>query len=271
MLGKSMSPMKKYVAIIATFSMMLIGSRSFALDLVYYFHNDHHGTPQVMTDQTGRIVWKAEYEPFGKEVVDEDPDGDGMSVENNLRFPGQYFDAETGLHYNYHRDYDPWTGRYLEADPIGIQDGINHLYIYVSNNPILLVDQYGLAYFAKRPLSHWPWLGPASCNSGSVDDEMNTEVSHEHLFYEDGQIPSNIGFGNRGLFSENKPSGYRCRSEKYSDCIMRKAVDNVSLTPYSALWKRNGYKYNCQDWAELVREEYRKLSADPSVKCECEK
>ena len=78
-----------------------------------------------MSDATGRKVWEAEYEPFGKATVNEDPDGDGKLVTNNLRFPGQYYDAETGLHYNYHRDYDPVTGRYLQPDPIGLLGGLN--------------------------------------------------------------------------------------------------------------------------------------------------
>jgi hypothetical protein len=74
-----------------------------ARERVYYFHNDHLGTPQVMTDQAGRVVWQAEYDVFGKAAVNEDPDGDGKAVTNNLRFPGQYYDAETGLHYNWNR------------------------------------------------------------------------------------------------------------------------------------------------------------------------
>jgi len=64
-------------------------------------------------------------------------------VENNLRFPGQYFDAETGLHQNYFRDYDPKTGRYIQADPIFFQGGLNR-YVYVLNDPINLVDPLGL-------------------------------------------------------------------------------------------------------------------------------
>jgi RHS repeat-associated protein len=61
-----------------------------------------------------------------------------------LRFAGQYFDSETGLHYNYWRFYDPKLGRYLRADPIGIEKGRNHLFTYVSNNPINASDYYGL-------------------------------------------------------------------------------------------------------------------------------
>ena len=85
----------------------------------YYFHNDHLGTPQVLTDDTQAVVWKGEYDPFGKvtETV--------STVEQNLRFPGQYYDQETGLHYNYFRTYDPETGRYVESDPIGLGGGLS--------------------------------------------------------------------------------------------------------------------------------------------------
>jgi RHS repeat-associated protein len=60
-----------------------------------------------------------------------------------MRFPGQYFDAETGLHYNYHRFYDPTTGRYMTPDPIGLEGGIN-LYTYAENDPIDYFDPWGL-------------------------------------------------------------------------------------------------------------------------------
>ncbi|NVN93514.1 MAG: RHS repeat-associated core domain-containing protein [Desulfuromonadales bacterium] len=63
---------------------------------------------------------------------------------HQLRFPGQYYDAETGLNYNYFRDYNPNIGRYVEADPIGIKSGENHLYGYVENNPIKYIDPNGL-------------------------------------------------------------------------------------------------------------------------------
>jgi RHS repeat-associated protein len=104
----------------------------------YYYHNDHLGTPQKLTAQNGQVVWSAKYSAFGEAVVDP-----ASTIANNLRFPGQYYDEETQLHYNYFRDYDPRTGRYITADPIGLQGGIN-VYAYVGNNPINWMDFYGL-------------------------------------------------------------------------------------------------------------------------------
>ena len=79
---------------------------------VYWIHTDHLGTPLAVTDADRRIVWRATYEPFGKANAIEDPDADGIKLTLNLRFPGQYADAESGTHYNLMRDYDPETGRY---------------------------------------------------------------------------------------------------------------------------------------------------------------
>ncbi len=105
---------------------------------IYYYHNDHLGTPQKMTDENGAIVWVADYLPFGEAIITID------DIENNLRFPGQYYDSETGLHYNYHRYYDPGIGRYVTPDPIGLDGGVN-LYAYVDSNPVNFIDPYGLS------------------------------------------------------------------------------------------------------------------------------
>jgi RHS repeat-associated protein len=90
-----------------------------------------------MIDENGSVVWSADYEPFGEAEITVN------TMTNNFRFPGQYYDGETGLHYNWHRYYDPGIGRYFGADPIGLESGIN-LYAYVQNDPINSNDPLGL-------------------------------------------------------------------------------------------------------------------------------
>jgi RHS repeat-associated protein len=105
----------------------------------YFYHNDHLGTPQKMTAVNGSIVWSAKYESFGKAVVDP-----ASTLVNNLRFPGQYYDNENGLHYNWHRMYQPSSGRYETADPIGVFAGDLNTYQYAYNIPLIHSDPQGL-------------------------------------------------------------------------------------------------------------------------------
>ena len=111
---------------------------------IYYVHNDHLGTPQTITDTNQDIVWQAHYTPFGEATISIN------TLENNIRFPGQYYDSETQLHYNYFRYYDPTLGRYITSDPIGLAGGIN-TYAYVLNNPVNYIDIFGLV--------RWPESG----------------------------------------------------------------------------------------------------------------
>ncbi|HKU13852.1 MAG TPA: RHS repeat-associated core domain-containing protein, partial [Steroidobacteraceae bacterium] len=116
---------------------------------VFYVHTDHLNTPRrISRPSDDVIVWRWDGNPFGTTAASEDPDGDSTSFAYGLRFPGQYFDAETGLHYNYMRDLDPQVGRYVQSDPIGLEGGIN-TYAYVAGNPISLTDPEGLDYWME--------------------------------------------------------------------------------------------------------------------------
>jgi len=128
-------------------------------------HNDHLATPQKMTDGTGVVRWSADYKPFGEATIDQSV----STITNNLRLPGQYFDVETGNHYNYFRDYNPVIGRYIEADPIGIAEGENHLYSYVKSSPIIISDPLGLWYKTIHAKITKNALAQVNCSKAAAD------------------------------------------------------------------------------------------------------
>jgi len=131
----------------------------------YAIHGDHLGTPQAITDESQRVVWAAKYDSFGrartqgillseltarKDLNGPNWMGTAHAAESidkqfkfNLRFAGQYEDDETGWYYNWHRYYEPETGRYLTPDPIGLSGG-NNAYGYAGGDPLGFVDPWGL-------------------------------------------------------------------------------------------------------------------------------
>ncbi|GAB3254597.1 RHS repeat domain-containing protein [Chitinimonas naiadis] len=111
---------------------------------VRYIHSDHLGTPRLLTNASQKAVWAWQGEPFGADQANEDPESTGTKYSFKLRFPGQYYDVETGNHYNLNRDYDPKVGRYVQSDPIGLAGGVN-TYGYVGGNPLSYIDSQGLA------------------------------------------------------------------------------------------------------------------------------
>lgn len=114
---------------------------------LHYVEPDHMGTPRVVIEPTRNVAvwtWSLKGEAFGSSPPNEDPDGDSTTFTFNMRFPGQRYDAASGLNYNYFRDYDSVTGGYAQSDPIGLLGGSN-TYAYVLGQPTQLYDKYGLS------------------------------------------------------------------------------------------------------------------------------
>lgn len=149
---------------------------------VFYIHTDHLNAPAKMSaPSTDAIVWRWDHDPFGNGVPNEDPDGNGLSLRFNLRFPGQYFDSETGLHYNYLRDaYDSATGRYTQSDPIGLNGGVN-TYAYASGNPVGGVDPLGLDWI-RYDGQNVQWFGGEVGDSSTMLSKCAATSGYRDFF-----------------------------------------------------------------------------------------
>uniref|UniRef100_UPI0030DABF15 RHS repeat-associated core domain-containing protein n=1 Tax=Pseudomonas lurida TaxID=244566 RepID=UPI0030DABF15 len=134
----------------------------------YHYQLDHLGTPQELTAPNGEIVWSAHYRAYG-EITRLDIG----KIDNPLRFQGQYFDQESGLHYNRHRYYNPDVGRYLTPDPVKLAGGIN-AYQYVPN-PTGWIDPLGLN-------AHCPPKGTKRPECGKSTEPSAPEVSRNGAF-----------------------------------------------------------------------------------------
>lgn len=125
---------------------------------VFHYHTDHIGTPREITNAKAEVVWSSTFKTYGALAL-----AHVNEVDNPLRFQGQYFDSETGLHYNRHRYYDPNCGQFTTQDPIGLLGGMN-AYQY-ARNPMTWVDPWGLKGEEKTevlalpaPKNSEPWM-----------------------------------------------------------------------------------------------------------------
>lgn len=122
--------------------------------LISYIHSDHLDTPRWATNQSKQIVWSWQSDTYGNTLANEDPLNVGINTTIPLRFAGQYFDIETGFHYNYFRTYIPDLGRYSQSDPIGLSGGWN-TFSYVGGNPLMKSDMYGLWGIFSKKSNDW--------------------------------------------------------------------------------------------------------------------
>ncbi|WP_339133385.1 MAG: RHS repeat-associated core domain-containing protein [Candidatus Electrothrix sp. GW3-4] len=228
----------------AIYFLLLLQNKS--AEGAYYYVTDHLGSPQIITDDSGSVVWKAEYLPFGKVNVSV------SQIENNLRFPGQYYDAETGLHYNWNRYYDPETGRYIAADPIGLDGGMN-LYAYVGSDPVNWYDFEGLstvdAYCKRYPTSCGKLIKdgtlPAPIPFARPKDKTKDDATQESKSIPkpkkpkcgctcicradaDGNMPGNIISG-APLFAFGTATAHNC--SQASKEAKREAIHSLGMKP----------------------------------------
>jgi len=161
--------------------------------MVNYVRTDHIGRPVFATDSAGTKVWEASYYPFGEVLTH-------IGANITLRFPGQWFQAESGLHQNWMRDYDPTTGRYLQADSLGLVDGAS-VYGYARQNPGRYVDPTGefipaipFAYAGGMAIFAYImceiYCEPAIEACGMLIDDMIDDLRFPPILNNSGQRPS---------------------------------------------------------------------------------
>jgi RHS repeat-associated protein len=135
-------------------------------------HTDHLNRPIAMSNAAKSFVARYVWEPFGNSYSYTGTKG------IDLRFPGQMFQAESGLHYNWFRQYDPTIGRYTQPDPLGLEAGVSR-YAYVENNPMQRFDLKGLADF---PFAGWgplPWNYDPSVSQSEANPYIySTDPNH---------------------------------------------------------------------------------------------
>ena len=229
----------------------------------YFVHTDHLGTPRRFSNDLQTIVWRWDSRPFGDSVPNEDPDGDTSKFVLNLRFPGQYYDAESGLNYNYFRDYDPGTGRYIESDPIGLNGGMN-TYLYVDGSPATRTDALGLETFmCMKPLRA---LGGKGARSGW--DVPGNPFYHQYLCIDSANGGYTCGgqdnrgqkwydpISSPGIPSDDKYNPQTCeQQEPDNSCI-----EQCLLGKFAGPRPRYGIPFgtDCQEWSNGALKDCRK-------------
>lgn len=172
--------------------------------MLYFVRTDHIGRPVFATDTAGTVVWTSSYLPFGSIRV-----SSGLPID--LRFPGQWFQSESGLFQNWMRDYDPTTGRYLQADPLGLVDGAS-VYGYARQSPLRWTDPRGefipqIVWCLVNPICRTAAGAFAGFVYGYLVDDDNCYTWTEMAYYSGVGASSFWGMGraSRPLFSPSGP------------------------------------------------------------------
>ncbi|KAB7764210.1 hypothetical protein CEK68_13890 [Xanthomonas sp. LMG 12461] len=170
-----------------------------------YVQPDNLGTPRAVIDPVRDVAiwrWDLKGEAFGTTAPDQDPDKDGTAFVFDMRFPGQRYDALSGLNQNYFRDYEAGTGRYVQSDPIGLKGGISS-YQYSLSNPLLRADASGLSTYI---IITYDW-GIGSHAALFIDAKNGADP----FLYDPSGSYMNMQRGSGGLF-EGKENGADLKS-----------------------------------------------------------
>ncbi|MFJ2545086.1 RHS repeat domain-containing protein [Pseudomonas sp. NPDC087612] len=173
-------------------------------DAFAWYQCDHLGTPMELTDEQGEVAWSGTYKAWGAAQEKRSDTAKRAGIHNPLRFQGQYFDVETGLHYNRYRYYDPGVGRFVGKDPIGFAGGLN-VFAYAPN-PVEWVDPLGLAKKNCRCEEDNHYWGPekprahnAAPNSIYTKTDRTGSVAVQNTVYDEkGSAIGQIDFKNHG-------------------------------------------------------------------------
>jgi RHS repeat-associated protein len=197
---------------------------------IYYVHADHLGSPRAVTRASDNAsMWRWDnVDAFGANTPNQNPAGQG-TFKYNLRFPGQYYDAETGTHYNYFRDYDPTIGRYVESDPMGLKAGLNS-YAYVDSDPLRFIDSLGLA----------KWIECGPCKIRFDSDPHKGRHAH---WYCPGEAEGCI-----------KPDGTLCEGSKPPRNRVRRCLEDAGFLAPQEKAPAFSCNQDCQKTWKLVRD-----------------
>ena len=186
-------------------------------NILHYIEPDHLGTPRQVIDRTRDVVvwrWDLLNDPFGESAPNTNPDADGTHFVFNMRFPGQIHDAESGLNYNYFRDYEPGTGRYVASDPIGLDGGWSS-YGYVSSDPLASIDPKGLEQWCGCSNGT---IGPQCCG-GDGDGCGRFLPCFSSICYRNAQHGFLTCMGNCEYLRQHDRGGRVGRMKRYVACV----------------------------------------------------
>jgi len=249
----------------------------------YSVETDHLGTPRLITDATQIERWHWHSAPYGDTRPNENPSNKGDLV-YNLRFPGQYFDIETGAHYNWHRDFEATTGRYLESDPLGLGGGIN-TYAYVGGDPLSYIDPLGLAgcfvNFPDFPITVPGTSWQTTLTPGHAGALGYDSAAGATRYYEYGRYDSDFGDVRRqpvpdlkiGKDGQPTPESMKALQEALSrnagkgtraELTCEKDIDEKKMYEYAEKLKRDANRppYSWKPWASNTCRDFARRALD---------